>query len=134
MSKHVLPYLGDLPVSEVTTPLVRDVLKRIEDRGTIETAHRVKYIIGQVCRFAASHGLTDNDPTTLLRDALKKTEERSFPSITDPIKLGAMLRAIDVYTGSFVVKIALPLLPLVFVRSGGLRGARRNEFDLDQSM
>lgn len=134
LKKHVLPYLGDLQVKQVTTPLVREVLKRIEDRGTIETAHRVKYIIGQICRYAASQGLSDNDPTALLHDALKKSQERSFPSITDPIKLGAMLRAIDVYTGSFIVKTALQLLPLVFVRSGELRGARWDEFDLDESM
>ncbi len=134
LDKHILPYVGDMPVSEVTTPLVREVLKRIEDRGTIETAHRVKYIIGQICRFAASQGLSDNDPTTLLRDALKVSQARTFPSITDPIKLGAMLRAIDVYTGSFVVKTALQLLPMVFVRSGELRGARWDEIDLGQSM
>lgn len=134
LNKHVLPYLGDMPVSEITTPLVREVLKRIEDRGTIETAHRVKYIIGQICRFAASQGLSDNDPTTLLRDALKKSETRTFASISDPIKLGEMLRAIDVYSGSFVVKTALQLLPMVFVRSGELRGARWDEVDLIQSM
>ena len=134
LNNHILPYLGKLPVSEVTTPMVREILQRITDRGTIETAHRVKFIIGQICRFAASQGLSDNDPTTLLRDSLPKSEAKTFASITDPVKLGAMLRAIDGYTGSFIVKTALQLLPMVFVRSGELRGARWDEIDLDAAI
>lgn len=134
LKNHVTPYIGDIPVNEVTTQLVRECLKRIEKRGTIETAHRVKYIIGQVCRYAAAQGLCDTDPTALLRDALQKSEAKSFPAITDPTKLAGVLRAMDGYTGSFVVKTALQLLPMVFVRPGEHRGARWNEFDLDAAM
>lgn len=134
LDNHILPYLGDIPVSEITTPVVHECLKRIEERGTIETAHRVKYIIGQVCRYAAAQGLCTTDPTAILRDALQKTTERSFPAITDPEQLGALLRAIDGYNGSFVVKTALQLLPLVFVRPGEHRAARWDEFDLDAAM
>jgi len=123
-----------MSVSEVTTPMVRECLKRIEESGTIETAHRVKYIIGQICRYAAAQGLCNIDPTTILRDALQKSTVRSFPAITDPVKLGGLLRAIDGYSGTFVVKVALQILPLVFVRPGEHRAARWDEFDLNAAM
>jgi len=134
LNNHVLPYLGDTPVSQITTPMVRECLKRIEERGTIETAHRVKYIIGQVCRYAAAQGMCTTDPTAILRDALQKSTARSFPAITDPVQLGALLRAIDGYSGSFVVKTALQLLPLVFVRPGEHRAARWDEIDLEAAL
>jgi integrase len=86
---------------------------------------------GQVFRYAVACGKAERDPTQDLRGALTPTKEKHHPSITDPKELGELLRAIDAYQGSHVVRCALKLAPLVFVRPGELRKAEWSEVDLD---
>jgi integrase len=118
-------------MTEITANELRSVLRRIEARGAIETAHRASQNCGQVFRYAVATGRTERDPTGDLRGALAPTRETHLASIVAPKAIGELLRAIDGYEGSLVTKCALRLAPLVFVRPGELRRAEWAEFDLD---
>ena len=127
----VFPWLGKLPISEVMAPTILQTLRRVEARGAIETAHRELQTISQVFRYAVATGRAERDPTPDLRGALKPFVTTHMAAITEPEKVGELLRAIDGYTGSFIVKCALQLAPLTFVRPGELRAALWSEFDLE---
>ena len=105
--------------------------RRIEDRGTIETAHRTLQLCGQVFRYAVATGRTHRDITPDLRGALPPSKGSNFSSITDPKLVAPLLNAINTYSGSFIVKSALQLAPLVFVRPGELRQAEWADIDLE---
>jgi integrase len=127
----VFPWIGARPVREITAPELLAVLRRIEERGALDTAHRAKQNCGQIFRYAIATGRADRDPSGDLRGALPPAKEGHFASITEPKAIGELLRALDGYRGSFVTRCALRLAPLVFVRPGELRGAEWAEFDLD---
>ena len=133
LERNVFPYLGGRPIAEITSRELLAVLRKVESRGAIETAHRTKQNCSQVFRYAAATGRADRDPTIELRGALAPTSERHHPSITDPKDIGALLRAIDGYEGSPVTKCALRLAPLTFVRPGELRRAEWSEFNLGKA-
>lgn len=128
---NVFPWLGSRPIHEIEAPELLSVLRRIESRGAIETAHRVRTICGQVFRYAVATGRANRDLAADLRGALPPVKKGHLASITDPIKSGKLLQAIDGYEGSFVTKCALQLAPLVFVRPGELRLAEWGEFDFE---
>jgi len=127
----VFPWIGGKPIVSITAPDVLTVLRRIESRGVIETAYRAKTNIGQVMRYAIASGRANLDPTPSLRGALAPSPERHHATITDPDRIGELLRAIDAYAGDYVTRAALLLAPLVFVRPGELRHAEWAEIDLD---
>ncbi len=127
----IFPYLGSKPVAQVTAAEILAVLRRLEARGKHETAHRTKQRISQVIRYAIATGRAERDPTADLRGALAPITVTSYPAITDPLKVGGLLRAIDGYSGQPQVAAALKLAPLVFVRPGELRAAEWSEFNLD---
>jgi integrase len=127
----VFPWIGDKPIGRLNAPDILAVLRRIESRGVIETAHRAKQSIGQVFRYAVATGRAQGDPTAALRGALAPTNPKHMAAITDPAKIGPFLRTIDGYRGTFVVKSALRLAPLVFARPGELRKAEWADIDLD---
>jgi integrase len=129
---NVFPWVGKRPVAKIESPEMLSVLRRIENRGALETAHRVKQICSKVFRYAVSTGRAQHDPTAELHGALPRGKVKHFGAITDPKKIGALLRAIDGYEGFFVTRCALQLAPLVFVRPGELRKAEWREFDLDK--
>jgi integrase len=127
----VNPWIGNRPISEIDAPEMLKLLHRIEERGAHETAHRTKQRCGQIFRYAIATGRARHDPTADLRGALTPVKVQHRAAITDPAKVSELLRAIDGYTGSFVVRSALRLAPLLFVRPGELRQAEWTEFDLD---
>lgn len=129
----VFPWIGGRPVAEVSAKELLSVLRRIEDRKAIETAHRAHQNAGQVFRYAVATGRAERDPSTDLRGALTPVKTRHHATITDPRGVGELLRAISGYGGSFIAKCALKLAPLVFVRPGELRMAEWTEIDLDGS-
>lgn len=131
LERDVFPYLGSVPVAAVDAPAILKMARRIESRGTLETAHRAVQNCGQVIRYAIATGRASQDPTPSLRGALPPPRETHYASITDPRAIGALLRAIDGYQGSEVTRLALRLAPLVFVRPGELRKAEWSEIDLD---
>ena len=128
---YVFPKIGGRPIRSITGPELLEVLRAIEARKIVETAHRVKQYLGQIFRYAMATHRADADPTVILRGALAAAPERSYASITDPKKIGELLRAIRGYTGSDVTRLALQLMPLLFVRPGELRAARWDEFTFD---
>lgn len=133
LETYAFPWLGKRPVREITAPELLAVLRRLESLDKLETAQRLKQVCGQVFRYAVATGRAERDPSTDLRGALKTKKTRHFASITDPAKVGELLRAIHGFSGSLVVACALKFAPLVFVRPGELRKAEWSEFDLDKA-
>lgn len=130
---NVFPWLGSRPIKAITAPELLAVLRRVESRGANETAHRALQVCGRVFRYAIATGRAERDPSRDLSGALAPIQERHFASITEPLAVGELLRAIDAYKGAFVTRCALRLAPLVFVRPGELRAAQWAEFDFDKS-
>ena len=131
LEQDVFPWLGGLPVGEIKAPQLLQAMRRIEARGAIETAHRALQACGQVFRYAIATGRAERDPTPDLRGALKPVLVQHMAAITDPKRVGDLLRAIESYKGMPITRAALQLAPLVFVRPGELRKAEWIEFDLD---
>lgn len=126
---YIFPWLGSRPIAKITAPDLLSCLRRIESRGALETAHRALQVCGRVFRYAVATGRAVHDPSGALRGALPPAGENHHASFTDPGKIGELLRAIDSYDGSIVVRGALRLAPIVFVRPGELRAAEWSEID-----
>ena len=123
--------IRDLPIAEVTAPLLLDALRKLEKRGVIETAHRARAHAGQVFRYAIATGRAERNPAADLTGALEQPKTTHLAALTEPTKIGKLLRAIDAYQGSPVTTAALKLAPLFFVRPGELRSARWADIDLE---
>ena len=131
LEQDVFPWLGGLPIGEIMAPQLLQAMRRVEARGAIETAHRALQACGQVFRYAIATGRAERDPTPDLLGALKPVLVQHMAAITDPKRVGELLRAIESYKGMPITRAALQLAPLVFVRPGELRKAEWIEFDLD---
>jgi integrase len=133
LENDIFPWLGKRPIGEIKAPDTLAVLRRIESRGALETAHRALQNCGQIFRYAVATGRAERDPARDLKGALPPPKEKHHASITDPKRIAELLRAIDAYEGYFVTKCALRLAPLVFVRPGELRRAEWPEVDLEKA-
>ncbi|MGN8139048.1 tyrosine-type recombinase/integrase [Paraburkholderia sp. 22099] len=133
LEKDVFPWLGGRAIAEIKAPEVLSVLRRVEGRGAVDTAHRVQQNCGQIFRYAVATGRTERDVTADLRGALPAARHTHFASVTDPTEVAALLRALDGFQGTFVVQCALRLAPLFFVRPGELRTAVWSQIDLDKA-
>ncbi|MBP9653635.1 MAG: integrase arm-type DNA-binding domain-containing protein [Rhodocyclaceae bacterium] len=131
--RDIFPWIGGRPIAEVTAPELLTVLRRIETRGALETAHRALGNCGQVLRYAVATGRCERDPTGDLRGALPPVKSTHFSATTDPKRVAEILRAMDGYHGTLTVSCALRLAPLVFVRPRELRRAEWADIDLDQA-
>ncbi|HAS52239.1 MAG TPA: integrase [Gammaproteobacteria bacterium] len=131
LEKDLFPWLGLRPLKAIQAPELLAVLRRIEARGVIETAHRALQHCSKVFRYGIATGRAERDPAADLRGALTPVKTTHFPAITRPGAIGELLRALDGYQGQFVTRCALQLAPLVFVRPGELRQAEWSEFDLN---
>ena len=129
--REVFPWLGGRPIAEINAPELLRTIKRIENRGILETAHRTLQNCGQVFRYAVAHGLCERDPSGDLRGALPPVKGRHFAAIVDPDGVAKLLRSFDDFNGSFIVLCALKLVPLLFVRPGELRQAEWAQIDLE---
>ncbi|ACH39996.1 integrase, bacteriophage P4-type [Citrifermentans bemidjiense Bem] len=134
LTRDVFPWLGDKPICEVEPVDILGVLRRVESRGALETAHRIRTICGQVMRYAVATGRAKRDSAADLRGALPPANAKHHASMTDPKEVAELLRAIDGFKGTFHVKCALQLAPLLFVRPGELRQMEWAELDLDGRM
>jgi integrase len=128
------PSLGQRPIAGITAPEILRVLRAVESRGRLETAKRLRAVVGEVFRYAVATGRAESDPTTALRGALTTPVVRHRVAIVEPKAYGALLRTIDGYEGMPEVRIALQLLALTFVRPGELRSAQWSEVDLDEAL
>ena len=128
----IFPFIGNLPMSTIGPRDVLDrAVRKIEARGSIDTAHRAMQICGQVFRYAVAVGSAERDVTADLRGALATIPESHFSAITEPRHAAALMRSVFDYTGHPCTVAALKLTPLVFVRPGELRTAEWAEIDLD---
>ena len=130
---NVFPYIGSKPIAGLLAPDILAVLRRIEARGVIETAHRVHQYIALVFRYAVATGRATTDPTPALRGAIPPAHKVHLASIKEPARVGELLRALHSYSGGPVVSAALKLAPLVFTRPGELRHAEWAEIDMDKA-
>lgn len=131
LENDIFPWLGGRPIAELKAPELLAVLRKIEKRGAVETAHRALSECGQVMRYAIATGRAERDIAGDLRGALTPFRGNHFAAVTDPKHIGALLRTLDGYEGTMTVGCALQLAPLVFVRPGELRHARWTDFDLE---
>ena len=130
LEQSVFPAIGAKPIAELKAQDILIVLRRIET-VTLETAHRVKFVIGQILRYAVGSGRAERDWTVDLKGQLTPRSKKHHAAITDPKELAGLLRAIDDFSGTYIVKCAMKLSPLVFLRPGELRQAEWSEFDLE---
>ena len=128
---HIFPAIGQLPINEVTAPQLLAALRQVEQKGSIETAHRLRILTGQVFRYAISTERAERDEASDLRDTLRPAVTKHHAAIVAPEETGPLLRVIDGYGGYPATLGALKLAPLVFVRPGELRQAEWKDFDLD---
>jgi len=130
---HVFPYLGKKPIARITAAELLAVLRRVEHKGTYDTAHRIRSACSRIWRYAIGSGRAEQDIAAALVGQLAPVNAKNFATITEPKKIGELLRAIDGYSGLHSVSAALKLAPLVFVRPGELRAATWDEFDLEEA-
>ncbi len=131
LEKDVFPFIGSMPIAKMGPRDVLGALRKMEVRGALDSAQRVKQICGQVFRYAVSTGSAERDVTQDLKEALARPVKGHFPAITDPKQAGELMRSIFDYSGHPCTVAALKLTPLVFVRPGELRTAEWTEIDLD---
>ncbi len=132
LEKDIFPYIGNRPIHKLDAADFLECFERMEKRGVLETAHKVKTKCSKVMRYAVATRRAERDPIVDLKGALTPVKRKHYATIVSPPLVGELLRNIDGYHGkSRVVHCALRLLPLVFVRSSELRYARWEEFDLD---
>ena len=128
---YLFPWIGNKPISDITSPQVLEVIRRIEKLNITETAHRTLQTAGQVFRYAVQNGYAVRDVTVDLKGAIPPTTTKHMAAFTEPKQIAGLLRAIDGFRGTLTVQCALKLSPLVFVRPSELRQARWKDIDLD---
>ena len=132
LENDAFPYIGKMPIASIgPRDVLEKVIRKVEARNAIDTAHRLKMLCGQVFRFAVVSGLAERDVTVDLREALATKTTTHYAAITEPKQLGQLIRSIFDYTGHAYTVAALKLTPLVFLRPGELRTAEWAEFDLE---
>ena len=133
LEKDILPWVGSRPIDAIEPPELLRIFRRAENRGALDTAHRIQQIASRIFRYGVATGRCLRDPTTDLRGALPPARSAHFATITDPKEIGGLLRALDGYRGSHITRCALQLAPLVFVRPGELRRAEWAEINLNDA-
>ncbi|HSB98256.1 MAG TPA: site-specific integrase [Spongiibacteraceae bacterium] len=133
LERDIFPWIGRQPIASITALELLTALRRIEERGALDTAHRAHQNCGQIFRYAIATGRAERNPCPDLRGSLPAVKQTHYAAITEPKAIGELLRAIDGYQGYFVTKCALRIAPLVFVRPGELRKAEWSEFNLDKA-
>jgi integrase len=132
LNKFVYPNIGHMKLADITSGIVLQVCRRIEEKGTLETASRIKQLIGQIFNYAIATDRADTNPTLALRGALQTQPEKHYATITEPEKIGVLMRQIDAYPYD-IVRCALKFSALVFCRPGEIRAAEWKEIDWDRS-
>lgn len=134
LEQDIFPVLGRRPISEISAPELLAALRKVEGRGAIETAHRIKDACGQVFRYGIATGACLSNPAADLRDALRPVQSRHHAALTDPNEVAKLLRAADDYAGQRTTKVALQLSPLLLLRPGELRHLEWAWIELDAAL
>ena len=133
LEKDLFPWIGRMEMDAIDAPVLLKCLQRLESRGALVSAHRVRGVAGQVFRYAIATGRARRDPSQDLRGALPPSNGANFAALTEPEQVGELLRAIDEFEGSFPVQCALKFSPLVFARPGEIRHAKWEDIDLENA-
>lgn len=135
LETDVFPWIGARPIASLAAADLIGVIERIERRGAMDIARRVHNYMGRIFRYAVGRGLVGRDPSRdiELKDILPPADVQHHASVTDPVAVGGLLRAIDGFTGALSTRCALRLAALVFVRPGELRHAEWTEIDFDKA-
>jgi integrase len=131
LEMDVFPWIGSKPIATIRPTDLLTLLRRVEERGAIETTHRVQQNCGQVFRYAVATGRAESDPSRDLRGALTPWKPEHYATLTSAREVGALLRDIEAYEGGFIAKCAMKLSPMLFVRPGELRRAEWKEINID---
>ena len=134
LEKDLFPFLGNRHIGEIEPIELLATIRRVEERGALDVAHRVLTTAGQVWRYAVATGRAQRDVSADIRCALNPHHGKHFAAITEPLKLGELIRVIRGYQGGPIVRAALQLAPMLFQRPGELRAAAWAEFDLDAAL
>ncbi len=130
LEANIFPWMGKRPIADIAAPELLTAIRRIEDRGAVETAHRTLSICGAVFRYGIATGRCERDVAADLKGALQSVKPVHLAAVVEPKRVGTLLREIHGYEGTLPVSCALRLAPLVFVRPGELRTARWEHIDL----
>jgi integrase len=133
LERDVYPAFGSRSVTSITRNDVKSLMEKVAARGTIETADRIKLYCRQVLRYALNNNLIESNPVDDMKDILPKRTAGHHAALTDPKEVAPLLRAIDGFEGSYIVKCALQLAPQLFVRPGELRAAEWSNINLDDA-
>ncbi|GAB1391036.1 tyrosine-type recombinase/integrase [Rubrivivax sp.] len=133
-TKDLFPWLGALPLAEVTAPVLLEVLRKVQARGATYSAHALREYAGQVFRFGVATGRCERNPAADLCGALKPYTARNAAAVLDPVQAGALMRDIDGYAGQPVTRAALLLSALTFQRPGNIRAMEWAHADLDAAL
>lgn len=129
----IFPFLGNSPITEIKAPGLLEALRKIENRGAVETAHRALSDCSRIFRYAIATGRAERDPAADLRGAIPPAEKTHFATIIDPKEIRQLLLAIDEYRGrGYVVSYALALVPLLFLRHVELRELEWQEVNFEK--
>lgn len=131
LERDVFPALGNRPIGQITAPDVLDVLRAVEKRGSVETAHRLRQRMSAAFVFAIAEGKLETDPAALVRSALQPVSRGRQPAVTTLAEAREVLQAAEMIPAHPETRLALRLLALTAVRPGEVRGARWEEFTLD---
>ena len=131
LERDAFPWIGSMKAADVSVPIVLGLLRRVQSRGALDTAHRVKQTIGLVMRYAIQNGIAERDPTPDLKGALPKAVKQHYAALVDTPRVAELLRAIEGYSGQPGTRAALKLAPMLFQRPGNLRAMQWAHLDLD---
>lgn len=134
LEKNIFPFISERPIDEIDPPELLAALRKIESRGAIEVAQRVRGIASQFWRYAIATGRATRDPAMDLKGAIKKRPIVPRPAITEPKAVGELLRAIDGFAGTHTVKCAMQPCALTFCRPGEVRAAEWSEIDFAEKI
>ncbi len=132
LEQDFFPFLGDIPIKEINAPALLEVLRRVEIRSA-EQAHKLRGTCNQIFQYAIASGRIESNPAAGLQGILRPIKHKHMAAPTEPKAVAQLLRAIDGFSGSFVVRCALQLAPMAFVRPGELRKAEWSEIDFDKA-
>lgn len=133
LEQNIFPTLGKAPISKILPQHLLETLSKVENRGAIDTAHRILQYCTKICRYAILTNRLEQDFTIGVKEVLKPHQKKHLAAITDPEKISGLLESINNYSGYPITKLALKLLPLVFVRPGELKNAEWSEIDLSKA-
>lgn len=134
MERHAFPVIGSKPIKNIISPELLGMLRAIENRGTVDMAHRIQQHCGAVFRYAISTGIANTDPTLSLHDALSTVKAKHYAALTDPKDFAELLRCIDEYRGEVTTKIAMLMLAYTFQRTKEIRFAEWSQFDFEAAL